>query len=194
MAKVSDQLREDYRRILRRARAEGTDQAIGNRYPWQCREAVQELLDFAREQQEKKPETPVEVLVITASFPNYVFGNNESVKQAKSFLQNGGKMRVLIWAKNPKVHDNDMFLSCRGFPEFIVRKTGMDEYADRVAHFLVASGSAFRLEAPHKISPACSFDDFKPEIPARISFNDSKLGGELVSHFHHQWKGLAQSL
>lgn len=187
MGKIKDATRNDYRLVLKKARASGRAEFVGNRYPWQCREAVAELSCYALERQRNSPQVPVTIRILTSSFPNYVFGSDETVKNLRDFLQAGGLVRVLVWNESLDVDDSMLLAACGDHPGFELRESGTSDFGDKLQHMVVVDADAYRIEQPHADFKSGAFDDFAPEIPAKIAFNEPGNGTRHASTFDQLW-------
>jgi len=188
MAKVSHEVRKEYKRILHRSRVDKSESFVGNRYPWQCQAAVHELLSFGIDRQSKRAANePVEILILTGSLPDYVFGVDHSCTEFEDFLNAGGRVRVLVWAKEIQPGARKLIEHNKHLSALQVRVSGTDNRGESLSHFLVVDKTAYRLERPHPKVPPQAFDDFTPEIPAKITFNDPTFATELATFFDDIW-------
>jgi hypothetical protein len=213
MSELHRDILATYEAMLSSARKEHSCVPIGNRYPWQCRAAVEALATCASElqaarvaartsQSTKLPVAktgttakttdstakPVFVRILTASFPSYVFAHGGARKTFEAFLHAGGRVRIMCWARTIDYSQNSLSTLRLEFPDqFELRISGTDKYADELSHFLVVEDFAYRLEQPHPPAKASDFRDFSPEVPAKICFNDKDTGERLVTFFDDLW-------
>ncbi len=188
MSRVSEEIAEQYLRILREQRESGGTQVIANRYPWHCKLALTELLNDAIElQRESDSETPVIVRILTGTCNDHVYGNADAMEHFETFLHAGGQIRVLVW--NHSLDENCSVAKLRAnFPGLKMKKSGTNVRGNELHHFVVVGMKSYRFEEPHLAVEAHEFDDFFPEIPASICFSDQRGAEQLVRFFDEIWK------
>jgi len=190
--KASEKLKAEYLILLTQCRI-GKSKAVGNRYPWQCQSAIRELTRFAAERQGEwgGSESPTTIRILTGTLPNYVFGCTETTKALAEFVEAGGRIRVIVWAKTLDTKNNLFSRFATTFDRSVeIRVSRTDHLGDRINHFFVVDDYAYRLEEPHTPTQPDKFDDFEPEIPARIAFDDKSIGGTLVNFFDAIWESV----
>lgn len=186
MPKANEENRLKYRQLLRSFREKNSQDAIGNRYPWHCQIAVEELLEYAVSAARK---SEVEIKLLTSSCTDFVYGTDEIMNKFATFLSKGGCMRVLVWSDKVDDTGRKLLKLKDDYPgTFQFRLSGTRELGNELQHFLVVGETAYRLEAPHEAIEGCQFNDFHPEIPARICFNDKKGGDQLLAFFDDLWQ------
>lgn len=189
---VSKSTRDGYRNLLRSFRQDRCSDPIANRRPWHCEEAIQELLLLAQGMQRERRlagEAPVIIRILTSVCPDHVYGRT-AYDAFQEFAELGGKVRVIALADRAQVGEPRLTQLQQHYPERFelknIEAAGLP--IDDICHFFLVEAIAYRLEAPHKMYPAECFNDFEPEIPARINFNDPDLGGRLKDIFEILWK------
>ena len=194
---VSEEMKTEYRNLLRDYRLQQSPDPIANRRPWHCEIAIQELLAFGVRKQQLAKESgllPVEIRVLTSSCPNHVYGRG-AAEGFEKFLAAGGILKVLIWNESLDTEDGASAIAgiAKSFSDQVaVRISGTSAKGETLMHFFVVGDQAYRLESPHKTFRASDFTDFSPEIPARICFNDQNTGTTLVHYFDHIWNLLPE--
>lgn len=195
---ATDEVRSQYKAALRTYREEARRDPIANRFPWHGELAVTELLDFARQKQAelllinaKKRPAPVQVRLITGTSPDRVYGLLAS-RAFDAFLDVGGCVRVLIWNDKPECCGGELQKKVEKYKDRLsIRLSKTMEFSEQIRHFLVVDKVAYRLESPHApFDTAAAFDDFSPEIPARICFNDPAGAARLVEYFDSLWSAV----
>jgi hypothetical protein len=180
---VTAQDREEYRRRLRNARENGKSEPLPNLRPWQCKMAVEELVMLAKTLQAdaRKTGTSVCIRILTGVCPGHVYGNADF----RTFLSDGGEIKILVWNENSSV-SNPLKILSDIYPKqvhFVYARQPIQSAP--INHFLVVGKNAYRLEAIHEKSTI--FTDMEPTIPARINFNDPEGAARLVDGFDSLW-------
>ena len=141
--KATDEVREEYRNLLRSYRISKSRDPIANRHPWNARFAVEELFSFAAGEQKKVFDNggkdSKEILVLTGSFPIRVYGGAAN-DILDSFLEKNGRLRVLLWAES--VERNNLVYNLKDRERVDIRISGTDVMGDEIRHFLVAANQA----------------------------------------------------
>ena len=191
MAAVSEKAKAGYRELLQLRRKGKSAEPIPNRYPWHGEMAIRELLEFARSAQQQGH--PADIRILTGSAPDRVYGcEDRSVWD--QFAKAGGRIRIIVWGDNPGKCGGVLRALYETNESVEFRLSGTNELAGQLMHFVVVGNSAYRLEAPHTPFPDDTiFQDFSPEIPARICFNDPIGGEAMVRCFDSMW-GLSRPL
>ena len=182
---VDEKAKLAYREHLQRCRKEKSSEPIPNRFPWHGDLAIRELLTLATDEQEGG--RPLEVRILTGSAPDRVYGSDDPGIW-HNYINAGGRINILLWGDNPA--------KCRGVLRSLynagqpieLKFSGTNQLAGRINHFIVVGDRAYRLEAPHEPFPDdVIFSDCSPEMPARICFNDTVGGAQLVKFFDALW-------
>lgn len=149
-----------------------------NRFRWQSRIVVSELLSLANEQG-----LPVYVF---AGTPDCVFYGADFFAKYRNAAQNGSDI-LIIFAEPPADEVREAWKS-------LVKELGgpssagsvdvryLSKYNDALSHFHLVGDRAYRLEQPHpRLNPEDrkNLSDVFPERRARFSFNDVALGASI---------------
>lgn len=174
-------LKDKFEQIIQNAERYEQEILIANRFPWQSRIAIVQLLSFANRKVEP-------VRVITGSCPATFY--KKLLPNFETCLESGCSIKLLVW-KEKKEEVLSLFSSlCERYPaQLALRFSGTTEHSSIIPHFMVVGESAYRQEAAgHEDFDDCD-DDFEnaPEVPARISFNDPKGAVQLIGLFEALW-------
>ena len=110
----------------------------------------------------------------------------------------GGQIRILAWTdtlESPRKKEVKTLLclaEAGGNNAVVTRVSGTREHGEKLSHFLLVGTKAYRYEAPHKYFSDEDVDDFSPEIPARICFNDPVTATRLSEFFDELWNTVSQ--
>lgn len=184
-ATIVNDVREEFRMILARSRLERGCGVISNRFPWQSRMAVLELLKHAQECNEE-----VRILSGTGTARFY---SAQVVEQMEACLKKGIPIRMVVWDERPPEGLAVEALRARHPENFDIVYTGTRVAGDKIGHFLLVGKTAYRLEAVHGYLGESEFTDISPETKAKICFNDPVTGETLDGTFNLVWKILSAS-
>ena len=171
--------KRDYRKRLENAEEKG--KAIGNRYPWQTRLAVEVLLKKAAREQ-------LPIRILCGGIPQD-FYDEDVTALLQACLKAGCEIKIAVWhdstsAISPKIRQ----LSQKYPGQFKLLWSGVKgDVAKHLLHFLLVGDRAYRQEAVHEDFVDQTFNDFSPEIPARIHFNDPDGLKQQLGLFEDVW-------
>ena len=178
MPMPGSQNQQSFKELLAKCRRERSAAQISNRFPWQTRLAVLELLKHASAESES-------VRIISGSATEQFYGA-DVCDSLESCLKTGADVSLIIWDTVDRPCATLQSLQSR-FSNFHVVCSGTREAGEVVSHFLVVGSAAYRLEAPHPYLGNEKFTDTSPETKAKICFHDPDGGGQLVSFFDKVW-------
>lgn len=189
--RVSETVRREYEEILERCRVNKSESGIANLYPWHCKAAIGKLLDEAIGRQNGmngiKDGGQTNVRILTSHCPDHVFGKQGVFPKLSIFLNAGGRLKILVWNKSDAEGIGGDIFSLQN-PHATIRFSQTTLLAKEIQHFLVVDNNAYRLEQGHDPVEGQKFNDFYPEIKARICFNDPLQGEALVKFFDTLWE------
>lgn len=192
---ASKKMRDEYRNLLRNYRLEENKSPVANRHPYHAQIAVSELMELAISKltTSSRRSSSNEALIITGSAPDRVFFP-ETADSFDRFFKAGGRVRLVVWNDTFKCGDRLRALFDKHVGQVEWRVSQTQDFASEVAHFLLVCDQAYRLESPHEPFINVPFDnDFTPEIPAKICFNDPEGGASLRSYFEEVWELLSEA-
>lgn len=185
-----DNDRRQYVANLTRLRQSKSRDPIFMQRPWECREAIIQLLAVGIEQLERSRQSPAHQVVIrifTSTFPQAIYGPPLADKLS-AFLALGGQIRVLVWNSSLGTNAQQLERLENNWPNrFSYRISGTAENGERLSHMTVVGKTAYRIEAPHRVFTEDELTDFSPEIPARACFNDREGAQVLTKYFDELW-------
>lgn len=176
-----DELKQIYRQKMEMAAREDSSQLLGNRFPWQTRIAVEQLL-------KKAAETNQDVCLLSGSAPEGFF-NEQIIGLLNKCLASGCRIKIVAWSETEDVIAPALKTWAREnrLKNVELRFSGTKKLEDRIPHFLLVGDKAYRQESPHASFQDVSFTESTPQIPARICFNDPETGASLKSLFEDAW-------
>lgn len=187
-----------YERVLMTSRLSRSTDPIPNRYPWHCRIAVRELMRLAIQLQceQKKVGSPVTIRLLTGTLSKNVYGSS-LLASLGDFLGIGGHLKILVWNTEKAIFEsyghNSPLMSFASVPGLALRFSGSRDFGDKLMHFMTVDDFAFRMEAPHPYFESNTFNDFEPDIPAQISFNNPAVTRSLNDFFESLWETAPES-
>ncbi len=118
--------------------------------------------------------------------PQRIYGGDVAVKLQR-FLDLGGQLRILLTEGSAFKSSLEQFSAHKN----VSMRQEVDMGADRPRnHFFLVDDEAYRFESEHDTFTGNEFrsdDDFHPEIPARICFNDQPNAAVLREWFDQVW-------
>jgi hypothetical protein len=181
MANVSDEAKEQYRKMLSEYRLQRLQDPIANCYPWQTRLATLELLEMA-----KRDSSEVRILTGTATEDFYC---NEVTNRLEECLVEDCVVKVMVWNESERLAGRTLRnLHDRHPGLFQLEYAGTRNRGAEIPHFLLVDESAYRVEHPHEYFENVKMSDTSPETKARICFNDVASGKVLKHFFDQLWE------
>jgi len=178
---ITDKTREGFERLLREFHAQRIPIPISNKYPWQTRLAIRELLGLARE-------TKAQVRLLTGTGTDMAYGRDDLAKPMRLALEEGCHVRILVW--NDAQHPVGSVLAqlAKDFPAGLeIKMSGTRLASDKIPHFLTVGEDANRLEIPHPPYDNIEFTEDSPETRASICFNAAEGTRGLNTYFDVLW-------
>jgi hypothetical protein len=153
---------------------------ITNRFPWQTRLAVQELLDLAAQMS-------AEVRIVTGSGSDKAYGG-DLAKAMRQAIEKKCRFRILVWNDEQHPYGKTLAELQNAYNTSLsIRMSGTRSTSGTIPHFLTVGDSAYRLEMPHPPYDDMQFSDTTPETKAQICFNDTSLTRILNAFFDKVW-------
>jgi hypothetical protein len=169
----------DFRNLLSKYRYGRSESFISNRYPWQTKMAVLELLKLAESDGKS-------VRILSGNAPEQ-FYSEEVIEHIAKCLKAGCDVNILIWSKSRRCPEFESLQKTSYGQNLSFRFSGTTEGSDILQHFLVVGDDAYRLEAIHPDLSGETFTEISPETQAKICFNDPAGGGRLAKLFDTIW-------
>lgn len=169
----------EYRRRLEEAASTGSAEQIGNKYPWQVRQAEEVLLDLAASK-------ALPVRILCGGIPKE-FYDSSMVLRLRKCLDAGCNVKVAVWHEDPAVISPEVLALATEAKEFSLRLSKYFKQVGPIEHFMLIGEQAYRKEALHEDLAEAKFDDVQPEVPARICFNDRDEATGLGQIFDLVW-------
>lgn len=146
-----------------------------NRFPWQSRLVVKELMKLAIS---RRGTVNMCVGMPIREFYGKYFHNYD-----QELLDTGGSI-VLILADPPSFTTREYWQKRTSTSSGRLSVYSMREYNPRYPHFCLVEDFAYRVETPHARwdEDREAVTDETPERPARFSFNDPQFGRELQEY------------
>lgn len=178
--RVMDPLYEkksEYRKLVKLMRGAKWRSFDANRFPWQTRIIIDELLDLAVETR-----AHVEIFKGMSTRTFYGKGLHE---RCRKLVQREGTARV-IFAEHDET--DSFWRELRDEFKDRLQVLAMDEHDPDLYHYCLVQGPdgqqeewAYRLEFPHPRWEG-GVTDLAPERPARFSFNDPELARRIKKY------------
>lgn len=171
---TKQQIRDDYRRLLREFKDNRSSAPIANRYPWQSKMAMAELLSFAASLR------AVDVRLITGTGEDYIY-RGEVAGQFRAAAEVGCAIKILICLKPLAGSASVLKNLARDLPDNVELKTlPQGPSWEDLPHFLSVDEQAYRLETPHRPFKDREFSDISPETVAQIRFKEDPSETRIV--------------
>jgi len=170
----------DYEASMETARTAKGRAVRGNRFPFQTRIAVKNLLLKAQE-------SGSDLRILTGCLPDG-FYNSEFIKQLVPCLEAGSDAKVLVWNTKRGATPDEFKKLCEKYDNIQIRRVDGPDASTAIPHMLLVGGEHFRLEQPHGSFDDEEFTELSPEIPAKIVFNDREKCKELQALFDLGWQ------
>lgn len=187
MVTINNDIKNRFRDILVQHRLAHLEQSIANRFPWQTKLAILELLTHAYEAKAKT------IFILTGTATEGFYGA-EIAEKLRACMEADTKVYILVWNDRDRAAPGLLNALKTKFPERLYTAlAGTRTAGEQISHFLLVDESAYRLEQPHSYFDESVFDDVSPETPARICFNDRKGGAVLANMFRSLWNAAGGS-
>jgi hypothetical protein len=182
----------NYRGLMHTASKTHSQATLENRVPWHAATVIEALSRLAQEKQsdqQGEPKKQYKVDLITGSCDNYFYGG-ATAEMLTEFVNSGGTIRVLVFSSkfDPSTSQLYQKLSVGGkLHERASFRIAPGPTPDKVPHFMVACGQAYRLE-----SEACNFhqgefNDLSPVVEAKVCFNNAEIANSLHDYATLLW-------
>ena len=118
------------------------------------------------------------------------FYDTDLVSLFTACLKAGCEIKIAVWNDTISVISKELRkLAAEQTERFhLYWSSHKGEIFNHLPHFLVVGDCAYRQEAVHDDLSTAKWDEFSPEVPARIDFGDTEGAKSLLELFKHVWK------